>query len=352
MIIMIFTQANRLIKNFLLLFIMAMLSQFSFSQSTFEKIYGTDQYDITNGVETTADHGFILVGESGPAWDTCTADFILVKCDENGNMQWANRYATIFCDEGYDVKQTSDHGYIVTGLTVDTAQNSYMVVMKTDSTGQIIWQNIYSSNEHDLGISLYLMSNGDFIVAGYRYNFTSYGYDLTMTRFDADGNVIWSKVYITAGAEYGQIQLMDNGDGTFYMVCVLIEPNSFPYDEDFFVLRIDSDGNVISSKSYGNQGIVEKGWGIIKINSNRYWLIGTGGPQTHTDALVLQIDSSGNVVWSKVYNDGTYAADESSVTSFYYIPEYGLYVCGFDAFYDPYTFIIDLGDAFVFQLSD
>ena len=53
-----------------------------------------------------------------------------------------------------------------------------------------------------------------------------------------------------------------------------------------------------------------------------------------------------------MYNDGTYSADESSVTSFSYIPEFGLFVCGFDAFYDPYTFIIDKGDAFVFQVTD
>jgi len=339
-------------RTWFLFAFLILLFGISKAQNTFEKIYGTDDYDVAWDVETTADHGFVLAGESGHAWDTCTADFILLKCDANGNMQWANRYATIFCDQAYDVKQTPDHGYLLTGVVIDTISRSYMVVMKTDSIGQIEWENYYYTNEHENGITIYPLSNGDFIIGGDRYNFTTFGYDMTMTRINANGNVIWSKVYYTAGAEYGQVQMMDNGDGTYYMACVLTELNTFPINEDFFILRLDEDGNVISAKAYGNPDIDEKGWGIIKINSNRYWLIGMGGPESHTDALIMQIDSTGNVVWSKVYNDGTYAADESSVTSFYYIPEYGLFVCGFDVFYNPYSFILDLGDAFVFQVTD
>lgn len=164
--------------------------------------------------------------------------------------------------------------------------------------------------------------------------------------------MIWSKFYLTPGAEYGQIQLFDNGDNTFYMVAVEVNVMSFPIQEDFLVMRVAGDGDVLSCRTYGNAESNEKGWGIIKIDANRYWLIGTGGADNHTDALLVQIDSSGNVMWSKVYDDGTYAADESSVTSYSYIPEYGLFVCGFDAFYNPFTFIIDLSDAFVFHVTD
>ena len=334
----------------LLLLITAAIS--ASAQSTFEKLYRTDDYDVTNSLEQTADNGYILVGQSGPVYDTCTSDMILVKCDEDGNVQWSNRYSTIFCDQGWDVKQTTDHGYIVTGLLIDTINNTYMVLLKTDSLGNIVWQKLYNSNLHDEGVSLFLTNDGGYLVSGYRYNQELFGYDLTLTQFDSAGNVIWSKFYLTPGAEYGQIQLFDNGDNTFYMVAVEVNVMSFPIQEDFLVMRVAGDGDVLSCRTYGNAESNEKGWGIIKIDANRYWLIGTGGADNHTDALLVQIDSSGNVMWSKVYDDGTYAADESSVTSYSYIPEYGLFVCGFDAFYNPFTFIIDLSDAFVFHVTD
>jgi hypothetical protein len=322
------------------------------AQSTFEKLYRTNDYDITNNVELTADGGYILVGQSGPVYDTCTCDMFLVKCDAEGNIQWSNRYATVFCDQGWDVKQTSDQGYVLTGLIIDTAGSSFMVLMKTDSLGAIIWQYLYESNLHDQGNSLHLLSDGGFLVTGYRYNPDLYGYDITLTRFDSAGNVIWSRFYLTPGAGYGQIQLFDNGDGTYYLVAVEVLVNSFPIHEDFVVMRVNEEGEIISSRTYGNPEDNEKGWGIIRVAPNRYWLIGTGGQQNHTDALLTEIDSSGNVIWSKVYDSGIYLADESSVTSFSYIPEYGLFICGFDAFYNPFTFLIDLSDAFVFRVTD
>lgn len=324
----------------------------SHAQTTFEKIYWTGEYDVSNNVELTSDGGYMLVGQSGPVYDTCICDMILVKCDADGNIEWSNRYGSENCDQGWDVKQTDDGGYIVTGVTIDILGNSYMVLMKTDASGEIEWQSLYQSNFHDEGNAIFETDDGGYLVSGYRYNFSAFAYDMSLTKFDSAGSVIWSKVYLTPDAEYGQIQLFDNGDNTFYLVAVEVITSSFPMHEDFLVMRIDAEGQVISSRTYGNAESNEKGWGIVKIDANRYWLIGTGGPQSHTDALLIQIDSSGNVAWAKVYGSGVYAADESSVTSYTYNPEHGLYVCGFDAFYNPYTFIIDLGDAFVFRVND
>lgn len=323
------------------------------AQSTYEKIYGTPLYDVANSMETTADHGFILVGLSGAVFDTCNSDFALVKCDADGTIQWTQTYKTPACDQGLGIKQTPDHGYLATGVMIDTPSISKMVLLKTDSTGQIEWQYFYSSNDHDEGIEVYPVTNNEYLIPGYRYDLNHFEYDVTLTRIDENGNVLWSKVYATQyGAEYGYIQIFDNQDGTYFLTCTQVDLQSFPTNENFYILHIDGDGNVLTSKVYGNSDQDEKGWGLFKIDANRYWVTGMGGPQSHTDALLLQIDSSGNLLWAKVYSDGLYAADESSVTSFSYIPEFGLYVCGFDVFYDPYTFILDKGDAFVLHVGD
>jgi hypothetical protein len=318
-------------------------------QSTFEKIYATDNYDVAQCIEITSDHGFILTGLSGVSMDTCTTDIIVTKCDVNGDIEWSNLYSLPSCEQGYDIKQTADDGYVVAGALVDFDGNK-MVLMKLDAGGQIEWQKLFSSNGHDEFNQLFPLDDGGFLVAGYRYNFTTFGYDVTLSRVDATGGAIWTKVYLTAGAEYGLIQIYDNGDDTYFLTCTNFDTNSFPFSENFFLLHVDASGNVLTCRQYGNDDTYEKGWGIIRIEANRYWLVGHSGE--NGDALLIEVDSTGAVLWAKKYNDGTYAIDESSMTSFLYIPEIGLYICGFDGFYNPYSFILDLGDAFLFKVDD
>jgi hypothetical protein len=317
-------------------------------QTSFEKIYATDHYDVAHSLEITADHGFILVGVSGVTFDTCITDMIVTKCDEQGNIEWSNLYSMPSCEQGYDIKQTADHGYVLAGAKVDFDGNK-MVLMKVDSIGQIEWQKLYSSNDHDEISQLFPLPDGGFLMAGYRYNFSSFGYDVTFARVNSTGDVTWSKAYLTTGAEYGLIQIYDNGDDTYFLTCTNFE-TTFPANENFYLLHVDSSGNVISSRQYGGSDTNEKGWGIIKISPDKYWMIGHSGE--NGDALLFQIDNSGAVLWAKRYNDGTYNVDESSMTSFLYVAELGLYICGFDGFYNPYSFLLDKGDAFLFQVDD
>jgi hypothetical protein len=320
------------------------------AQSIFEKIYSTPLYDVAYSVENTANGGFILAGQSGTVYDTCTTDLLITKCDAEGNVEWSNTYATPACDQAFDLHQTSDGGYLVTGLSLHLESETYMLNLKLDESGGIEWQYRYQSNLSDEGIELHPLKSGGFLIGGYRYNYSYFGYDVTLTEINANGEVQWSKVYLTPGAEYGQIHVLDHGDQTYYLTCVAVETMTIPLQENFYQLRVDSAGNVISSRQYGHPETNEKGWGTIQLENNRYWLVGLSGEGY--DGLLIQTDSLGEVQWAKKFNDGIYAGDESSVTSFAYQPVYGLFFCGFDAFYNPFTFLIDKGDAFIFAVND
>src|SRR5580765_3512481 len=99
--------------SFSLLILIGFISS-SRGQGTFEKIYGTSLYDVANSMEITTDGGFIMVGQSGAVYDTCTADIALVKCDSDGSIDWTQTYYAPTCDAAYGIKQTADHGYMVT----------------------------------------------------------------------------------------------------------------------------------------------------------------------------------------------------------------------------------------------
>ena len=98
--------------------------------------------------------GFIVVGS---ATDNGNTDAFLVKIDENGNPQWVNGADTgkkIGGDgnqSGVSVSITSDDGFIVTGTTEVNNTNSNIYLFKTDSDGNLLWQNSFGSQGLDQG---------------------------------------------------------------------------------------------------------------------------------------------------------------------------------------------------------
>lgn len=78
----------------------------------------------------TNDNGYAIFGMDG------SSDYYLVKIDSVGNQQWFNKFNESSTDYGYNVRQTSDGGFIMTGITSNT--NSNIILIKTDSSGNVL----------------------------------------------------------------------------------------------------------------------------------------------------------------------------------------------------------------------
>ena len=69
---------------------------------------------LGRSVRETTDGGFICVGNVYND-TTLASDFLIMKTDENGNLQWCRTYGTGGLDVCYSVEQTFDGGYILAG---------------------------------------------------------------------------------------------------------------------------------------------------------------------------------------------------------------------------------------------
>jgi len=98
--------------------------------------YINNYYNGCNGVTNTNDGGYAFTGW----WDTAGTNIehhaFLLKTDSSGIEQFRKvyLYASLDGNYGYDIKQTSDSGYIISGLR--TNYNIYdIMVIKTDKNG-------------------------------------------------------------------------------------------------------------------------------------------------------------------------------------------------------------------------
>ena len=116
----------------------------------------------------TSDGGFIAVGyyecDTLPG---CYPDIYLLKTDGSGIIDWEKYDGTSDNNDwARDVIQTQDD-FVVTGTWNDNGNNSKAMLRKYSSTGELIWDEIYSSSAANEINSMLETSDGDFILAGY-----------------------------------------------------------------------------------------------------------------------------------------------------------------------------------------
>ncbi|MBK7856200.1 MAG: hypothetical protein IPJ79_16095 [Bacteroidetes bacterium] len=143
---------------------------------------GGNNLDWLNSIQQTADGGYILGGwsESNISGDKTENnngfwDLWVVKTDSFGNIQWQNTIGGNGADELYYLQQTSEGGYILgarsnSNITGEKTENcigylDYWIV-KTDSVGNIQWQNTIGGTDEDWLYSIQQTSDEGYILGG------------------------------------------------------------------------------------------------------------------------------------------------------------------------------------------
>jgi uncharacterized delta-60 repeat protein len=152
------------------------------------KTYGGMYDDRAHSVQQTSDGGYIVAGWTGSFG--ASADIFLIKTDANGNVQWAKTYGGANEDRALSVRQTSDGGHIVAGWTNSFGAGSHdFLFIKTDANGNVIWAKTYGGTDLDRAYSVRQTSDGGYIVAGLTNSFGAGNGDIFLIKTDANGNI-------------------------------------------------------------------------------------------------------------------------------------------------------------------
>jgi len=162
-------------------------------------------------VQQTSDGGYIIAG-----WMTLFGytDVWLLKTDMNGDTLWTKIYGISGVpDTGYSVQQTFDGGYIISCTYNDPGGNGLDVgLIKTDSIGNVLWIKTYDSGyswNSDGGRFVRQTSDSGYIISGVAVEPD----DIWLIKTDANGDTLWTKIYNSSLYEIGNSvqQTFDNG---------------------------------------------------------------------------------------------------------------------------------------------
>jgi outer membrane protein assembly factor BamB len=174
-------------------------------------IFGGSKRDEAYTVRQTSDRGYILVG-STESLRTGKADVLLIKTDDHGKKQWIRTFGGTYNDGAYDVRQTSDGGYILIG-NKDSQGNDDVWLIKTNAQGVKQWERTFGGGKDDMGGSVWQTSDGGYILGGWTSSYGSGWMSAWVIKTDARGMKQWERVFSGSAGDmaYSAQQTSDGG---------------------------------------------------------------------------------------------------------------------------------------------
>jgi hypothetical protein len=199
---------------------------------------GSDQLDV---IVPANDGGFLFCGSSasGISGDKTQAnqgllDYWILKTDAQGNKLWDKTFGGIEFDKLYSAVQTSDGGFLLGGSSRSAAGadktgdvwglEDYWII-KIDSLGNKLWDSDFGGTESDILYSLVEDKRGHIIAGGRSGSDISGnktqplwgGYDYWILDIDSAGNIISDKSIggTSNEDEFGNVSLTKDGGYVF-----------------------------------------------------------------------------------------------------------------------------------------
>ena len=185
--------------------------------------WGEADSDIANALIETSDGGYALLGTTG-SFGAGSTDFWLVKTDSIGNMEWNQTIGGPDGDDGYSLLESSDGGYVLAGsansLGFGGTGDAWLV--KTDEFGNVEWNQTYGGAADDRAYSVVVASDGGYVLAGV-WDYADYVFIDALEEFahgsfwliktDAYGNMEWNRTYTESdlNVAYSVVATSDGG---------------------------------------------------------------------------------------------------------------------------------------------
>jgi len=234
-----------------------------------EKSYGGSGGDYAMAVQQTTDGGYVVTGSTASSDgdvtgnENATLSYWVVKLDENGELQWQEFYEGEYPGYLFDLQQTTDGGYIMVGAAMiiepftGIAVNDLWVI-KTNETGLPEWEQTITGNGADYADAVKQTADGGYIISGYSWstdiiNNQGEG-DALLVKLNSAGNVEWIKGY--GGSFYELFTSVEQMPDGGYMCLGWSDSSDGDVSQnsglgDYWLVRVDSEGNLLWEKSFG-----------------------------------------------------------------------------------------------------
>jgi hypothetical protein len=199
-----------------------------------------------------------------------------------GGIEWQKSFGGFGNDYAKYVQQTSDGGYIIAGYN----SSIDFWIIKLDSLNNIQWQKTYGGTNGDYAVSINQTPDGGYFVGGTSYsdNGDVIGHhgawgvaDYWVLKIDSIGNIIWQK---SLGGDNDD-ELFSTGltlDGGYILAgsswSLSGDVTTHNGQADFWIVKLNGSGTIVWEKSLGGSSSEDWAYSIQNTSDNGYVLAG------------------------------------------------------------------------------
>jgi hypothetical protein len=276
-----------------------MIKTDSLGDTLWTRTYRPDSTWTTYGhcVVETRDEGYVLVGLANCP-DTSLWCAYIVRTDGRGDSLWTRQYGAPAA-EANCIVEMPDGGFTIVGTAyLSDSETAQGYVLRLNSRGDSLWCRCFGGRNMDQLQSLCQTRDGGFVAAGVFASTPSGDQQAWLFRIDSLGNLLWSRTYGWPSDPECFEEVAACSDGGFVAAGATYSVGN----GDFYVVRTDSLGDTLWTRTMGGRheddceglDLTADGGVVLGGTTCSY---GSGGG----DFWLIKLDSSGNAQWSRIF---------------------------------------------------
>gem|GEM_PF-1160877 len=264
------------------------------------KAYGGKGDDFAYAIIQTDDLGFAIAGAT-TSFDTQEDfDFLLIKTNSTGDVEWYKTYGGLFDDHATALIKTTDGGYAIVGVSNTSVNGNDFLLIKIDSKGIIEWSKTYGGAGEEKAWSLIQIQGNGFVVSGSTTSYGSGSSDVWLVKTDQNGTMQWNKTFGGKGEDSAQA-IIQTSDGGF---AIAGETRSFGTGNyDFWLVKTDQNGTMLWNRTFGGKD-EDSARAVIQTTDSGYLLGGFSEQVFYYDFFLVKTDPQGYMQWNKNFSFG------------------------------------------------
>jgi len=253
------------------------------SAPVWEHVYEFRGHEKCSALVEMADGGFVLAGYAGIL--NHGYEYMLVKTDIEGNRLWTRTYGSPerhdYC---YNLISTEDSGLLMIGRSTQLEYyEGDAYVVKTDSSGDVVWETSVGGNKNDILYCGCLTPDGGYLLGGGSNSYGSGGGFLA--KLSDDGDLLWSRIVGVPG--YSVSKIIASPDSGYS----LTGPN---YNGGgIFFMRVNEEGDSIFDRGFD---LNHEFPSMIETFDGGYAITGQ-----YVSPVLLKLDNQGAEEWRWAY---------------------------------------------------
>lgn len=229
------------------------------------------------------------------SFNSCSNNNIENEDSITAHVEFVKTFGGSLNEIAQAVTKTQDGGYAILGyaqskdgdITNKTNESFDYWLLKFDNTDNLEWQKTYGGTDDDRGTNIIQTSDNGFAILGYSKSVDGHvsensGFeDYWISKLDPEGNITWEKSFGFSGADKG-FSLIQTNDGGYLLTGVL----------DVSASGGEGNSKVSATKHAGGD------YWIIKLNASgdKEWSKFFGGTFTDTSYDAIQVENDNYII--------------------------------------------------------